>query len=132
MVIFQEEPQPSDELCAEQLREDLPVKILYCKEALSGPAIIFRFIRDYLQLNGLEYHRHPKSSRVIMGLPEMFYVDEKDRTAAVQAATNSIAEHSGGGDANQDASANGQNIRHNGNRNPYAESNRQFLYGNRQ
>ena len=46
------EPQLSNQICVAGLQEDLPPNVLYSKEVLAGPHLLYRLLRDYLVLKG--------------------------------------------------------------------------------
>ena len=78
------DPQPDPDVCISNLREDLPPEVLYAKEMLRGPTVLYRLIRDYLVVKGLAYTPHPTSNRISHGLVNMIYVDNTDRILANQ------------------------------------------------
>ena len=47
------EPQPDPNVCVSNLRADLPPEVLYAREMLRGPTVLYRPIRDYLVVKGL-------------------------------------------------------------------------------
>ena len=63
------DPQPEDAHVITDLRSDLPADVLYSTDALNGPHMLHRLIRDYLALKGIQYNPHPDSNRVVLGLP---------------------------------------------------------------
>ena len=78
------EPQPESDVCIGNLREDLPPEVLYSKEMLRGPTVLYRLIRDYLVVKGLTYTPHLTTNRISHGLVNMIYVDNSDRILANQ------------------------------------------------
>ena len=82
------DPQPGDENCVMQLREDLPPGTLYSQEMVNGPTTLYRLLRDYLVLKGCHYQQHPESNRISFGLPGTLYDNQVDRDIALQALRN--------------------------------------------
>ena len=59
------EPQPDPKVCVSNLRADLPPELLYAREMLRGPNVLYRLIRDYLVVKGLSYTLHPTPNRFL-------------------------------------------------------------------
>ena len=85
------EPQPDPNICVSNLRADLPPEVLYAREMLQGPTVLYRLIRDYLVVKGLSYTPHPTTNRISHGLVSMLYVDDTDRMLANQGLTSSAS-----------------------------------------
>ena len=81
-TVISQEPQPPDEECINTLRDDLPPEVLYSSELLKGPTTLFRILRDYFTVKGLQYTPHPRRNRIAYGLVDMFFVDVPDRIIA--------------------------------------------------
>jgi len=82
-VVILAQPQPSSEDAIQDSRQDLPPEVLYSHEALSGPHTIHRILRDYLVSMGFQYRQHPKSNRVVYGLPATLYDQRQDQESAL-------------------------------------------------
>lgn len=72
-VYVNAEPQGSCEANIQGIRDDFPPQVLYSTEALRGPPVIYKHIRDYLLLQGFPYKQSSLSNRVAFGLPAMLY-----------------------------------------------------------
>ena len=81
-TFISQDPQLSNEECINTLRDDLPPEVLCPTEFLKGPTTLFRILRDYLTVKGLQYTPHPRSNRIAYGLVDMFFVDVPDRIIA--------------------------------------------------
>ena len=113
------DPQPPNEVLITRLREDLPVEVLYDQENIRGPSTLYRILRDYLVLNGLEYSQHEGSNRIVMGLPATLYESEAEKMKAYEAVSScttsaSVAETSVGAMAGSVRGAAISDLRNNG------------------
>lgn len=61
------------------LREDILVEMLYITEFRSGTTTLFRLLRDYLTLKGLQCTQHPNNSAISWGILTMVYGLEQDK-----------------------------------------------------
>jgi hypothetical protein len=57
-ITINNDPQDTEQEYVDAIVEVLPVDILYDQTILSGPPVLFRVIRNYLQLKGLVYQQH--------------------------------------------------------------------------
>lgn len=87
-IFINAEPQLSNAECVSGLREDLPPTVLYSPDALQGPAILHRLLRQYLHLKEIIYIQHPDNNRIIYGLPSMIYNNETDCELALNSLRN--------------------------------------------
>ena len=81
-TVVSRDPQPSNEECINTLRDDLPHEFLYSTELLKGSTTLFRILRDYLVVKGLQYTPHPRSNRIAYGLVDIFFTDVPYRIIA--------------------------------------------------
>ena len=79
LSIMKEDPQPSPDECIVRIREELPVETLFDPDLLSGPATIFRVLRDYLKLKNFDYQQDPSDIKIYMGLLFSFYSSPEEQ-----------------------------------------------------
>ena len=114
------DPQPPSEVLIKRLRQDLTVEVLYDQENVRGPSTLYRTLRDYVVLNGLEYSHHGVNNRIIMGQPATLYESEADKSKAYEsvascATSASVAETSAGAMASPVRGTSNSELRSNGN-----------------
>lgn len=76
------EPQLSRDANIQGIRDDFPPQVLYNPEVTKGPHSLFRHIRDYLVLQGIQYEPAEGTNRIIYGLPKMLYLSDDERDMA--------------------------------------------------
>ncbi len=82
LSILKDDPQPSPDECITRVREELPVETLYDPDLLSGPATLFRILRDYLIIKEFVYQRDPSDVKIYMGLLFSFYNTPEEQNYA--------------------------------------------------
>ena len=87
--LMKEDPQPEKEECLQRIREELPVETVMDRDILSGPATIYRILRDYIVLNDHEYEKDPTDMKVSAGLAYSFY-DTPEEQNHSRGVTNSL------------------------------------------
>lgn len=82
-VFVEMEPQLPADAIVQGIRDDFPPQVLYSPEVTRGPHNLFRHIRDYLVIQGVQYEPAEGTNRIIHGLPKMLYTSEDERTMAM-------------------------------------------------